>query len=240
MSTCPTSELHTLYLDKEMPQAYLAEYEEHIKSCEKCQKELGKLKKLNALFAEDAADITPSKDFLDQSYERLMVKMNYSKTTKKAPSFASRSFKYVIPVVAAAAVFAFAVPVGINALRGGSVKTLTATSSIYSQVPSQVSSQISNVALASEKGMIISGNLTQPVIPYSSFETTAENSYVSTVSNTANSETKLIKEVDVFRPTFEGEIPSGEKTISIRITIPGSDNVPVTAEIAVPLDVTGQ
>ena len=46
----------------------------------------------------------------------------------------------------------------------------------------------------------------------------------------------MIKDVEVFRPKFDGE----SKTISIRITVPGDDDVPVTTEIEVPLDVTGQ
>ena len=37
MFTCPTNEIHSLYLDNELPQNYVAEYEAHIVSCEKCK-----------------------------------------------------------------------------------------------------------------------------------------------------------------------------------------------------------
>ena len=37
MFTCPTNEIHSLYLDKELPQNYIAEYEAHIANCEKCK-----------------------------------------------------------------------------------------------------------------------------------------------------------------------------------------------------------
>ena len=46
-------------------------------------------------------------------------------------------------------------------------------------------------------------------------------------------EKQLIKDVDVFRPAF-----SEDKTISIRITIPGIGQVPVTAEVKLPVNVS--
>ena len=234
MSTCPTNEIHSLYLDNEMPQVYRAEYEAHIASCENCKKELEKMRKLHDLFAEDSKAISPDKQFVDESFNRLMTKMNYSKTTKVTSNkFISKTYKYVIPAVAVAAIAAFAliIPLGFNSKSG--VKTITATSSIYSQIPTQVSTQLSNVALGNEKGMIISGNL-KSVSPYSSLENS--DFFVTNVSNPAGSDTLYFRDVDVFRPDFV----EGEKSISIRITVPGEDDVPVTTEITVPLDVTGQ
>ena len=43
MSTCPTNEIHSLYLDNELPQAHKEQYEAHIASCEKCKASLEKL-----------------------------------------------------------------------------------------------------------------------------------------------------------------------------------------------------
>ena len=226
MSTCPTNEIHSLYLDNELPQAHKEQYEAHIASCEKCKVSLEKLRAVREVFAKDAAAITPDEKFMDASFERLMLKMKYSKTTSRAGGmggFASRSraWKIAIPAVAAAAVLALVVPIGIRAGKGG-VKTMSATSSIYSQVPSQVSEKLENVAFAGED---IFG-----------FNSTMQDSRVTNVSNPTEAASKLIQDVDVFRPNFDGE----EKTISIRITIPGNDDVPVTTEIEVPLDVTGQ
>ena len=34
MSTCPTKEIHSLYLDNELPQNHKEEYEAHIAGCE--------------------------------------------------------------------------------------------------------------------------------------------------------------------------------------------------------------
>ena len=40
MSTCPENDIHSLYLDNELPLSYREEYEAHIKSCPKCAKKL--------------------------------------------------------------------------------------------------------------------------------------------------------------------------------------------------------
>ena len=79
MSTCPTKEIHSLYLDNELPQKHKEEYETHIASCEKCRAELEKLRAVGDLFKADAASVSPDKAFMDASYERLMLKMKYSK-----------------------------------------------------------------------------------------------------------------------------------------------------------------
>ncbi|MBR5400836.1 MAG: zf-HC2 domain-containing protein [Treponema sp.] len=231
MFTCPTNEIHSLYLDNELPQNHKAEYEAHIASCEKCRAELEKLRALRDVFAKDAADINPDKAFMDASFERLMLKMKYTKTTSRMHmnSPRGRVWKFAVPALAAAAVLALVIPFGLGAGRHG-VKTMSATSSIYSQIPSQVSEQMADVAFGGENGFAFS-NAVQQVMP-----STVKN--VNNVSNASGAASRLIKDVEVFRPKFESD--GEEKTISIRITIPGNDDVPVTTEIEVPLDVTGQ
>ena len=44
MSFCPSKDIHSVYLDGELPENYKAEYELHISHCEKCRKELEQLK----------------------------------------------------------------------------------------------------------------------------------------------------------------------------------------------------
>ena len=226
MSTCPTKEIHSLYLDNELPQAHKEQYEAHIAACDKCRAEYEKLRAVRAVFEKDAQAVSPDKAFLDASYERLMLKMKYSKNTghTRAPKISSRTWKIAVPAIAAAAVLALALPLSF-AMRKANVKTMSATSSLYSQIPSQVTEQVSSVAFDSEKV----------------FANTLGDSFVTNVGNpgSVNASTaasKLIQDVEVFRPNFDGE----QKTISIRITIPGNDDVPVTTEIEVPLDVTGQ
>ena len=226
MFTCPTNEIHSLYLDNELPQAHKEQYEAHIASCEKCKASLEKLRAVREVFAKDSAAITPDDKFMDASFDRLMLKMKYSKTTSRMSGMGgvtprSRAWKIAIPAIAAAAVLALVIPIGLGAGRRG-VKTMSATSSIYSSVPPQVSQQLSSVSLGSENGFAFTEGI--------------QDSFVTNVSNTSEAASKLIQDVEVFRPNFDSE----EKTISIRITIPGNDDVPVTTEIEVPLDVTGQ
>lgn len=233
MFTCPTNEIHSLYLDNELPQNHKAEYEAHVANCEKCQATLNKLRAIRGVFEKDAAAINPDKAFMDASYERLMLKMKYSKTSGRVYKPVSRVWKIAVPALAAAAVLALVIPIGLGS-GGRGVKTMSATSSIYSQMPAQVSEQLSNVALGAEDVFGFNGGV-QKVLPSSGFEN--QDVLVTNVGNTSGAAaSNLIKNVEVFRPKFEGD----EKTISIRITIPGNDDVPVTTEIEVPLDVTGQ
>ncbi len=226
MSTCPTKEIHSLYLDNELPQKHKEEYEAHIASCEKCRAELEKLRAVGDLFKADAASVSPDKAFMDASYERLMLKMKYSKNAGHTSYSKTnlRSWKIIVPVAAAVAILALAIPLKLATGRAG-VKTMSATSSIYSQVPSQVTEHLSSVAFGADNAFASNRafGLTQ-------------DSLVTNVSNKGGAASKLIKDVEVFRPNFDAE----QKTISIRITIPGNDDVPVTTEIEVPLDVTGQ
>ena len=227
MSTCPTKEIHSLYLDNELPQNHKEEYEAHIASCEKCRAELEKLRAVRDVFKGDAASISPDKKFMDESYDRLMLKMKYSKNAghTRYTKVNVRSWKIIVPAAAAVAILALAIPLKLATGRAG-VKTMSATSSIYSQVPSQVTEQLSSVAFGGENAF---GNDNAFGL--------SQDSLVTNVSNKQRgAASKLIKDVEVFRPNFDGE----QKTISIRITIPGNDDVPVTTEIEVPLDVTGQ
>ena len=89
MSTCPTKDLLSVYLDNELPEIYKAEYEAHIKSCPKCSKELEKLKALRVLFQADSKAVTPDSHYLEQSYERLMIKMKYSKVSESSKNIIS-------------------------------------------------------------------------------------------------------------------------------------------------------
>ena len=226
MSTCPTKEIHSLYLDNELPQKHKEEYEAHIASCEKCRAELEKLRAVGDLFKADAASVSPDKAFMDASYERLMLKMKYSKNAghTRYSKTNLRSWKIIVPAAAAVAILALAIPLKLATGRAG-VKTMSATSSIYSQVPSQVTEHLSSVAFGADN--TFASNRTFGL---------TQDSLVTNVSNKGGAASKLIKDVEVFRPNFDAE----QKTISIRITIPGNDDVPVTTEIEVPLDVTGQ
>ncbi len=119
MSICPTKDIHSIYLDNELPLSYLKEYEEHIKNCPACTAQLNELKALKGILQDNSNSINFTKDELDKSYERLLTKMSYSKTkdaSKKIFDFDDfkSSAKYILTGIAAAAVVAFILPVRMN------------------------------------------------------------------------------------------------------------------------------
>ena len=71
MSFCLSKDIHSIYLDKELPENYKLEYEEHVKNCPECQKELNKLKLIHDALKSDSDSIKLDDDFLEKSYERL-------------------------------------------------------------------------------------------------------------------------------------------------------------------------
>lgn len=235
MSFCPTNDIHSLYIDGEMPAHYIAEYEAHIKNCEKCREKLNRLNGVHNILKADSEQISLSEEKLDESYKRLMVKMNYSKNTRASREKFSSNFRYVIPVAAAAAILAVVLPV-----RSFNATPVITEEEEVVQAPqvATVTNQItvpSNVSFNNEHGVVISGNIHEAVIPVKNTET--ENSNGSflrqKISERKNKDKKdLIKEYEVFRPAF-----SEDKTISIRITVPGMDTVPITTEIELPVDV---
>jgi len=228
MSFCPSKDLHSVYLDNELPEIYKAEYEEHLKICPKCQKELEQIKALHKLFNSDASSITPDSHYLDQSFDRLMVKMSYSKNVAKSskPKFNPKSIVYVASAAAAAAMFALIVPVAFRTAK--TVPAANVSSVAISNAP-----VANNVSLNSGRSVVISGNIDESVltsVKYGS-NTTPMAQNISTGSNRATPG-NVIKEVEVFRPNF-----NDGQTITIKVTVPGMNAVPVTAEYEVPVPV---
>ena len=105
MSTCPEKDLHSIYLDGELPEEFLKEYETHVAGCEKCQAELEKLKKVSVPFREDALSVKLDQTYLDQSFARLQTKMRFKETAERCEkSYIIRSYiKWVSGFAAAAA-----------------------------------------------------------------------------------------------------------------------------------------
>ena len=47
MFTCPEDDIHSIYLDNELPPNFVAEYEAHVASCPKCKAKNEKFKKIH-------------------------------------------------------------------------------------------------------------------------------------------------------------------------------------------------
>lgn len=223
MSICPSNDIHSVYLDNELPAEFIAEYENHINNCPACQAELKKLKALKKIFADDAKNSTPDSHYVDESFNRLMVKMSYSKHTRKVsrkPEVSFKSISYVAMAAAAVIAFAFIVPLRVtNAKKAtaaaASVAALSSMPSM-STVPGPVTSvstygsRANNVSLNSGRSVVISGNIDGAVLP-------------------PQNRREYKTDVEMFRPDFEEPA-----TISIKITIPGIENGHIPQNLTLP------
>ena len=54
MDTCPEKDIHSIYLDNELPKQYLEKYQSHIASCPKCQMQLEQLKNIRQTLKDDS------------------------------------------------------------------------------------------------------------------------------------------------------------------------------------------
>ena len=232
MSFCPSKDIHSVYLDNELPEIYKAEYESHIASCPKCKAKLEKLRALRDCLNSDSDSINMPEDFLDKSYERLMIKMSYAKNTgKKAePKINFKTITYAASGVAAAAILALVLP-----LRAGRVQNIGGPSQYASIGQSNVTTSFTpaanNVSFNSGNEMVISGNINESVLA-SHHGSKNSQAQIQNVRSNANPG-KIIRGVEVLRPDFD----ENNETISIKITLPGMNSEPVTAEIQLPAEV---
>ena len=229
MSICPSKDIHSIYLDNELPPAYIPEYEAHIQHCAKCAAELAKLRKIHEMLHTDAVSWTTDSHYLDESFERLKTRMSYHKVTKKITPFPANTLKWVIPAAAAAVIFAIVLPVRFESI-GSSTETASALVTPIARRK--------NVSLAkNNSGVVIKGNIPATEV-LSAFKKTQT---VQASDASYGSDFELpppppllqndMNDVDVFRPDF-GE----NQAISIKINIPGLTAAPVTAEIKLPVN----
>lgn len=223
MSFCPNKDIHSLYLDNELPEIYKAEYEEHLKTCQKCQSELEKIRKIHELFHNDSKQITPDKNYLNESYARLLTKMSFSKNTgRKSYSESKTIFRnigYVACAAAAVAVFALVLPLRTATKTQNSAAVASVTPEINTNIvslPSRNATNSDNIAVSFNSHKNSQGFVT--------------NVNISGNSQNQNQLTIIPdNDVELLRPELD--------SISIKITLPGIDSVPVTTEVNVPMDV---
>ena len=239
MSFCPSKDIHSVYLDGELPENYKAEYELHISHCEKCRKELEQLKAVSALFKADSDSLNLDSHFMDESFQRLQIKMAYSRNIGKVPQKSPfKVISYVASGVAAAAVLALVLPFGFKSseVKAGSENTATVASTVINSplihsVGNGVGSSVpittvstgskasgNNVSFDSGRSVVVSGNIKDVVL-------SSENKRKAVPSFTKN-----VNDVDVLRPDFQDE------AINIKITVPGMGDFPVTTEINLPVE----
>ena len=238
MSFCPTKDIHSVYLDGELPEIYKAEYEQHIQNCEKCRKQLEQLKALRAMFKADSDSLNLDSKFMDDSFQRLQIKMAYSKNVGKPPQKSPfKVISYVASGVAAAAVLALVIPAGLKGTKTTAASTAVASNTqTVSNIVNSVTNSVTalpvstnsatnvslnnkNVSFDSGRSVVVSGNIQDVVL-------------ASKNQRNIASFAKNVNDVDVLRPDFK------EDAISIKITVPGMGDIPVTAEINLPMELT--
>ena len=228
MSTCPSNDIHSVYLDNELPETYVALYESHIKSCPKCAAKLASLRAVSAAFRSESDGMTLDASSLGKSWERLQARLSYSKTTKRVYRFSEHNFRYAFSAAAAAAIFALIIPVRV--LRSPSAVQTAAINPI---------SRSTSVELA-KNNVVINGNIEQPraFVPSLSDETYGVNAEygtgfdVSLVAfdgarfDASRSGERQLEDVDLFRPDF-----ASGSSLAIKIGIPEIGFVPPAADI---------
>ncbi len=138
MFHCPENDIHSIYLDGELPQNFAKDYEAHLASCDKCRAKLAKLKAVRAAFAADARSIEVSDEFKAASFERLQSRMRFSKVVSASQPNKNivRVTNFVPLAAAAAAVFALMLPVKMKAAQKSGVdESVLAVSSVKAQKP---------------------------------------------------------------------------------------------------------
>lgn len=207
----PERDLHSVYIDGEMPKAFVSEYEEAVAKDAKASAELKRMQKIHQIFQNDAADIEVTDDFVQESFARLQMKMKFKENVKKSES---KSFikvmKLPVSVATAAAVFALiftpayvkssskvekevkAIAVAVaDEIPAISEKEVTIDGNIKSEKLSDfaVSNSVAAAEPKTENTNILSTKLVEQKVVQAS----------ALVSNSANFRNKMTS-VDVFRP----------------------------------------
>lgn len=224
MSICPEKDIHSIYLDGELPQEFLKKYESHVASCPKCQAKLERLKKISAMLREDALSMRIDQTYINQSFERLQTKLRFSRNTARAENtHIYRPFtKWAVGFAAAAAVLAvISVPVRF----AGSVGP-------HSNVTAIARTEIKPIQ---ENKVVVDGNLdtlklSTALSSAKEAENTMESSEEQILSTPVNQNQKVVSatslasnfsDIDVFRPDFNN--PSAY----VRIELPRLHSIPL-------------
>ena len=221
MSTCPEKDIHSVYLDNELPAGYIKEYELHLKSCSSCRAEFERLKRLHDLFHQDSASLQLDEHILEQSFERLQSRLSYSKITAKKHISPMPIIRWGIPAAAAAAILALILPLRINTpevthVLFSPIRRAEAVSIARNRVV--VDGTIPNTALTSifrtRKEMENASSSYDRLEHEADFSSMEQPQTVFQIN-------KALTSMDIFRPEFENG-----QTITIRVTIPSPGTMP--------------
>ena len=162
MSTSLDKDLHSVYIDGEMPEGFVSQYESIVSSSEKEKSALEKMQALHSILQEDSASKTVSDSFAEESFARLQTKMRHAKNISFANGGSSKSentksyimpfAKYAASFAAAAAVFAVIfIPVHYSSLSAAKETAIAAISIMKEQ----------GIEPIAKKEVIVDGNISK-------------------------------------------------------------------------------
>lgn len=180
MSTSLNKDLHSVYVDGEMPETFISQYEALVSSSEKEKSELSKMQALHSILQEDSSQKTVSATFAEESFERLQTKMRYAKNisfAQEQKSFVTPFAKYAASFAAAAAVFAVVfIPVHYNSLNSAK-ETAVAAISIMKE---------KSIEPIAKKEVVIDGNINPNGLALGTAKNTENETQLSNTESSAS------------------------------------------------------
>ena len=119
---CPEHQIHSLYIDDELPSPWKEKFELHLGSCPVCQAYLERYKKLRTVMTDDRAVIAPEQE--SGVWNRIIAgnngaTVNVGNRNTGNRAFWNRSVSLPVPAAAAAAaVFVVITMLAIQGIRG--------------------------------------------------------------------------------------------------------------------------
>lgn len=230
-------DLHSVYIDNELPPAYLDKYESLVKSDSTCAAELEKMKTLHTVLQEDSRDIQLDDAFLEASFERLQTKMRYRKTMAQTENAQPKIYQFAKwggAIVAAAAVFAMVFTPAY--LR-------TASAGKHTEISAIKNTKLKPIA---QNDIAVDGNIDRTMLSSIAVNDSAAiqgatvTSMAASPRNASRSQTIALNDsltsIDVFRPASA----SADNGLSIRISISPIHDVRGEEELIIPMPTIAQ
>ena len=178
-------DLHSVYIDGEMPKDFVPEYEKILSQSPESKADLEKMEKIHRIFQNDSkdADIEVTDEFVEESFARLQMKMKFKQNTKNSEN---KSFIKVMrmPLSFAAAAAVFALIFTPAFVRSSKVAPETEVKAISVAVADEIPS-------LAEKDVYSDGNINREKL-----------SDFAVSSAVASAETKEVKPQEVLSTSF--------------------------------------
>lgn len=171
-------DLHSVYIDGEMPKDFVAEYEDVLSKDAEVAAELKRVERVHEFFRADAESIKVSDEFVEESFARLQMKMRFAQTAKKAEKTPfAKTLRLPMSFAAAAAAFALIfTPAFVNS-----------SSKVEKEVMAIAVAVADDIPALSEKTVAIDGNINSEKLA----DFAVSNS-VATVSEPKSEQTNIL------------------------------------------------